>query len=121
MPEPTGDHHYAADLDELEGTDRLLTEVNGLEVAVFRVEDDLYAVSNYCVHQGGPACEGRVSGILTVDDEGELIYDRNGEIVSCPWHGWEFDIRTGEHLANPRYRLPTFDVLVHDGEIYIEW
>jgi nitrite reductase/ring-hydroxylating ferredoxin subunit len=61
--------------------------VNGRHVAIFRLDDGFFAIDNLCLHQAGPLCEG------TVDDG----------VVTCPWHGWSYDIRTG--------------VLVQDGRV----
>ena len=117
MSEAAGRVHVAS-VDTFERGDRVLVEVEGREIAVFRAEDGFYALSNYCVHQGGPVCEGLVSGTLGVEG-GELVYEKENKVVSCPWHGWEFDVETGEHLADPSYRQPTYDVEVEDGEVYV--
>jgi nitrite reductase/ring-hydroxylating ferredoxin subunit len=98
----------------------VVVDLDGREVAVFRVAGDLFALANHCVHQGGPVCEGQVSGTLAEDESGELTYERAGEVVACPWHGWEFDVRTGEALADGRYRQPTYEVVVDDGAVYVE-
>ncbi|QLG61147.1 Rieske (2Fe-2S) protein [Halorarum salinum] len=115
-----------ADLDAFEDVDRIIVDVEGREIAVFAVDGEFHAVSNYCVHQGGPVCEGMLSGGLSVedpanaDDRAELDYSYADRLVSCPWHGWEFDVVTGEHLARPKYRLPTYDVVVDDGAVYLD-
>lgn len=114
--------HYVADREELQEGDRVIVDIEGSEIAVFDLDGQLYALANYCVHQGGPVCEGQVSGTLVADrdeDGWELRYDRDNEIIACPWHGWEFDVQTGEHLVQTGYKLPTYDVVVRDGEIYI--
>lgn len=107
------------DADAFADGDRRVVEHEGREIAVFYTNGDFHAISNICVHQGGPMCDGMLSGTVTADDEGELCYDRDGEIVSCPWHGWEFDVTTGEHLANTDYRLPRYDVVVEDETVYL--
>lgn len=116
----SGSKHYIVSTAELDSTDRVVAEVQGREIAVFNTDGEYYAVANYCVHQGGPACEGLVSGTVSVSEEMELTYDCEGEIISCPWHGWEFDIKTGKHLARSEYALPTYGVVVDDGEVYVE-
>lgn len=115
-----GTKHHVVSTEDLESKDRAIAEVQGREIAVFNTGGEYYAVANYCVHQGGPACEGLLSGTVSVSDEMELTYDCEGEIVACPWHGWEFDVKTGKHLARSEYALPTYDVVVEDGEIYVE-
>jgi nitrite reductase/ring-hydroxylating ferredoxin subunit len=94
---------------------------DGREIAVFNVDGEYVAVANYCVHAGGPVCEGRLSGMVTADpDEWEWGWDREGEILACPWHGWEFDVLSGEHLSDPSKRLVTYDVVVEDGDVIVE-
>jgi len=115
-----GPRHHVVSTAELGDNDRVVVEIQGREIAVFHVDGEYYAVGNYCVHQGGPACEGLLSGTVTADEDGQLSYDRENEIVACPWHGWEFDITTGRHLANSDYALPTYDVVAEDGELYVE-
>jgi nitrite reductase/ring-hydroxylating ferredoxin subunit len=116
----TDSRHHVAAADELDPGDRLVVAVRGRELAVFNVDGDYYALSNYCTHQGGPACEGLLSGTVSVDENRELCWARDGEIVACPWHGWEFDVTNGEHLGSDRYRLPRYEVVVDDGDIYVE-
>ena len=77
--------------------------VLGHPVAVFNVEGAFYAVSNVCLHRGGPIGEG------TLD----------GPVVTCPLHGWEYDVRTGKNLANPMARLTTYAVRVEGGDVVV--
>ena len=113
------DRHFVANRTELGPGERILVELAGIEIAVFNVNGRLHALSNYCVHQGGPICEGLVSGALDADDDFALVYGMHDQVVSCPWHGWEFDISTGRHLANTGHRIPTFPVEVEDDRIYV--
>jgi nitrite reductase/ring-hydroxylating ferredoxin subunit len=107
--------------DDLDPGERLIVDTGGRELAVFNVDGEFVAVANYCVHAGGPVCEGTLSGMVTASpDEWEYGWDREGEILACPWHGWEFDLLSGEHLSDPNYRLLTYDVTVSDGIVYVE-
>lgn len=113
--------HRVADIDDLktDGT-RVLAEVDGVEVAVFRVEGDLHALANFCVHQGGPLCEGELRGHTTVAANGwEWEYDDTERIVACPWHGWLFDVTTGRSIDADQYAVPTYEVEVEDGSVYV--
>ncbi|MCO8265418.1 Rieske (2Fe-2S) protein [Haloferax sp. AB510] len=112
--------HHVITADELDEGERLVVDIQGREIAVFHSNGEFHALSNYCVHQGGPACEGQLSGTLDVDEDDELIWSCDKEIVSCPWHGWEFNITDGSHTASNHYRLPTYDVHVEDGELYVK-
>lgn len=113
------DLEYVADADDLDPGDRIIVDFRGREVAVFNVDGEFYALANYCVHQGGPACEGMISGTLAVDDDWELTYSREDQVIACPWHGWEFDITTGEHLTPTGYQLPSYEVVRRNGELYV--
>lgn len=113
--------HYVADVAELDDGDRVVVDVRERELCVFNLDGSFYALSNFCTHQGGPACEGRLSGRLTESVDGELTYEQDGEFVCCPWHGWEFNIKTGRNLAHPdEHRLPMYETVVRDGEIYVK-
>jgi nitrite reductase (NADH) small subunit len=111
---------HVGSIDSFEETNRLLLEVGNRQIAVFSAEDEFYALSNYCVHQGGPMCEGLLSGTMDTDEDGELLYNVDRRVVSCPWHGWEFDVEDGKHLSDPQYRLPSYDVVVEDEQLYVE-
>ena len=113
-------HHIASVEDVSEEGSRVLTEVDGVEIAIFRVNEELYAMANYCVHQGGPLCEGELDGRVTVgEDPLEWKYDGEERNVLCPWHGWKFDVTTGESINNDRYKIPTYEVEVENGEVYV--
>ena len=93
-------------------------------MAVFRHDGDYYAYLNWCFHQGGPCCEGTLTGtyFATYDRETRdttLRWDREGEILNCPWHGWEYDLRTGDCLSRTGRTLPSYPVEVRDGEIVV--
>jgi nitrite reductase/ring-hydroxylating ferredoxin subunit len=117
---PSNAHHVGS-ADDLHSGDYLLAEVDGIEIAVYHTEDGYFAISNFCVHQGGPLCEGPVTGTLSQNEDGTLCFDEDTRVVRCPWHGWEFDIETGEHLSRPEYSQPTYEVLVQDRELYVCW
>ena len=73
----------------------------GRMVAVANVDGTLHALDGLCPHQGGDLCEGLVTAVITADRPGEYRMSRHGEIIRCPWHGWEFDIRTGQSWCEP--------------------
>jgi nitrite reductase/ring-hydroxylating ferredoxin subunit len=110
---------------DLEVGERKLLQVEGREIAVFNVDGTYAAYVNWCPHQGGPACEGLMSGTREASydrESGEvsLEWTREGKVVNCPWHGWEFDVRTGECLSRRPIQLPSYPVRVEDGEVVIE-
>ena len=95
---------------------RKLVEVAGRSIGVFNVGGEFFALRNRCPHQGGPLCEGRLAGFVESDGPGDLRHSRPGEILRCPWHAWEYDIRTGQSYFNPSVvRVRQFDVSVEGG------
>lgn len=113
--------YKVAEIDELTSDgSRVIAEVEGREVAVFRHDGEYYALANYCIHQSGPLCEGELSGTMTSGDDGwEWDYDDEEKYVTCPWHGWRFDITTGVNVNDERYRTPMYEVKVQDGDVYV--
>lgn len=114
------ERHKVADEADLGEGARAFVEVGGVEIAVFNVEGEYYAVANYCVHQGGPLCEGELTGRYGMADDGwSWTYDPTEKNVVCPWHGWKFDVTTGRSPDDDRYAAPTYDVEVDDGVVYV--
>jgi len=110
-----------ATMDELPSDgSRVLVEVEGREIAIFRVGDDLHGVLNFCVHQGGPLCEGDLTGRTVVGEDGwEWEYEETEKHLLCPWHGWMFDVTTGVCVDAERYTVPTYEVEVEDGDVFV--
>jgi nitrite reductase/ring-hydroxylating ferredoxin subunit len=96
---------------------RTIVEVAGRAIGVFNINGEFFALRNRCPHQGGPLCEGRLSGFLESAGPGDFRYSRPGEILRCPWHAWEYDIRTGQSYFNPaQVRVRAYEVAVEPGE-----
>lgn len=98
---------------------RRIVEVGGRSIGVFNVAGRFYALHNGCPHKGGPLCEGPVCGTVLPTEDRSYAYGRDGEILRCAWHGWEFDIRTGLSLVDPAVRARTYPVDVVDGTVVI--
>ena len=108
--------YVVATVDEIRPGQRKLVEVGGLSIGVFNLNGEFFALRNRCPHQGGPLCEGKLWGLLEASRPGEFAYSRPGEILSCGWHGWEFDVRTGQSWCDPRrLRARTYAVHVEPG------
>jgi nitrite reductase (NADH) small subunit len=104
--------------------ERLLVNVDGLEVGVFRIHGELRAWENRCPHQGGPVCTGIVLGrteLVLADDKTVVREDRSTKDmhIACPWHGWEFNIDTGVCWALPIARLRAVEIYEESGEVYV--
>ena len=80
---------------------RKIVNVAGRPVAVFNIEGEYFALLNRCPHQGASLCHGLLTGLMTSESPGEIIYSRQGEFLRCPWHGWEFDVRSGQSWFDP--------------------
>lgn len=110
--------------DELPSGERVLVDVDGTAVGVLNVEGEYYAIANECVHQGGPVCAGKVQPELVAEFEepGERVRERPGDrpVIACPWHGWEYDLETGDHLGDDSLSLPTYDVVFAGGTLYLD-
>lgn len=99
--------------EELTSGERRIIAVGNLSIGVFNIDGEYYALNNVCPHQLAPLCEGRITGTVTSESVGEYDWEKDGQIVQCPWHHWEFDITTGESVFNPhKIRTRTFDVEV---------
>lgn len=108
--------YVVAAVDEIPLGGRKIVEVAGRSIGVFNVNGDFFALRNRCPHQGGPLCEGRIFGVVEAEVPGELLYSRPGEIITCAWHGWEFDIKTGQSWCDPeRLRVRSYEVRVEPG------
>lgn len=82
----------------------IVAEVNGKSLAVFQVEGSYYAIDNTCVHRGGPLGEG----------------DLDGEVVACPWHGWEYNVKTGACINNPSACVKSYPVVVEGSDLKVK-
>ena len=76
----------------------------GRIVALFNLDGNYFAIDGVCAHQGGPLARGLVAGT----------------IVACPWHGWQYDVTTGQHKTNRTISQATFPVLVEGNDILID-
>ncbi|HEX4483133.1 MAG TPA: Rieske (2Fe-2S) protein [Solirubrobacteraceae bacterium] len=104
-------------VDDIADGDHIVVEINGKSVGIFHLEGEFYGLLNYCPHRGGPMCSGQVVSWLDSDRPGDLRLDSSRKLLECPWHGWEFDIKTGQSYFDPRRtRIRPFPVAVEAGE-----
>jgi len=108
--------HVVAAVDEIPPGGRKIVEVDGRSIGVFNVGGEFFALRNRCPHQGGPLCLGQRVGLVTATVPGEYVYSRPGEMIRCPWHGWEFSLRTGRSWFNPAHtRVRSYRLEVRDA------
>jgi len=96
-------------------------EVEGRALVVLRRGEEFVALRDLCPHQGAPLSAGELGGTPLPCRPGEPIqYGRMGEVLTCPWHGWEFDVGTGRALAHPQARVRVYPVRREGGRLWVE-
>ena len=115
---------FVAKASELKDGDRRIVFVGDNEIGVFRHGGQYFAYSNFCLHQGGPACEGltiaKVEERIMPDKTSKGLYFSDTELhFVCPWHGYEYDIKTGECAGNRALRLRSFPVVRRGTDIFV--
>jgi nitrite reductase/ring-hydroxylating ferredoxin subunit len=135
------ERHVVAKVAELPPGSRRLVTIRGQDVVVFNVGGEYFALLDRCPHQGGSLSRGKLTGLVEASAPGEVRYSRRGEIIRCPWHGWEYDLRTGKSFCDPArlrvrnyeattmpgtelvagpYTAETFEVTVEDDYVVVE-
>ncbi|HEU5140259.1 MAG TPA: Rieske (2Fe-2S) protein [Bacillales bacterium] len=107
---------------ELQPGEKMRTNLGRIPVVVCRTLDgEFYAFSNSCIHQGAPMSEGAICGATApTDTPGDYRYEKEGEILRCPWHGREYDIKNeGRMLVDPSRRLPSFNVSIEEDKVVV--
>jgi nitrite reductase/ring-hydroxylating ferredoxin subunit len=113
-----------SELAAFENPGRKVVEVAGMEVGVFRLGDEFFAYENKCPHLEGPVCQGKILPLTTEDIHADgtsngRVFSKTKMNIVCPWHGFEFDIRTGTHPMDLKVRLRRIPVKVRDGGVYV--
>jgi nitrite reductase/ring-hydroxylating ferredoxin subunit len=92
------------DADEIPDGERKIMRIGGRSMGIFHHEGEWYAVRNYCLHRSGPVATG----------------DLEGDVLTCPWHGYQYDVKTGEFLLDPAVKLETYEVGIRDGKVHVQ-
>jgi 3-phenylpropionate/trans-cinnamate dioxygenase ferredoxin subunit len=98
---------------------RTLLEHRRHQIAVFNVAGRLYAVRNRCPHHGGPLCHGQIGGTRLPSDTMQYRWGMENRVLTCPWHGWQYDLDTGRTLFDPKMRVPVYGVAVEEDQIVV--
>ena len=93
--------HVVAPVTDIPPGSRKLFTVRGRPIVVFNIKGEFFGLFNRCPHQGGELVNGTLCGLIQSKEPGTYTYTREGEVLRCPWHGWEFDIRTGQSWCEP--------------------
>ena len=94
----------AAGTTEIKAGTGLTVEVNGTSLAIFNVSGTFHAIDNTCVHRGGPLGEG----------------DLDGEVVTCPWHQWSYNVTTGKCINSPAACVKSYPVKIEGADITVQ-
>jgi len=109
--------HVVGSTAEIGPGQRKIVEINDISIGVFNVHGTYYALRNRCPHQGAPLCQGSLKGTALPSLPGEYLWAREGEILRCPWHGWEFDVTTGRSVCCPqKVRVRSYEVTIDTDE-----
>jgi nitrite reductase/ring-hydroxylating ferredoxin subunit len=115
---------FVAKIADFKDGERRIIFVGDNEIGVFRHEGEFYAYSNFCLHQGGPACEGltiaKVEERLRPDKTSMGLYFSETEMhFVCPWHGMEYNIKTGECASDRRLKLKKYEIVRKGDDVYV--
>jgi len=111
------ERHIVARAEEIPPGGRKIITIYGREIGVFNIGGEFFALLNRCPHQGGKLCLGHLVAHLEPGRPGEYRRTREGELLKCPWHGWMYDVRSGQSWCDPGdIRATSYAVTVEPGE-----
>jgi len=111
-------HFNVGSADMLHGEKRII-DIDGKRIGIFNVHGEYYALHDRCPHMAGSLCGGPVTGTALESSHGEFVYGKEGELIRCGWHGWEFEIATGQCLVDQRTRAKTYAVTVEEDALVL--
>jgi len=113
--------HVVAKASDVPPGARTRRVIDGKPVLVLNIKGELFALSDTCPHRGASLAGGKLTGHVASSTPGQYTYSRTGEILRCPWHAWEFDVRTGRSWCDPkRMRLMQHSVTIEPGAALME-
>lgn len=108
--------HIIASVEDIPNGGRVALTVKGRPIVVFNRDGQYFALLDRCPHSGAKLSLGLLTGILQSNSPGCFRYSRDGEIIKCPWHGWEFDVRSVQSYCSPQsVKTKSYDVKVESG------
>jgi 3-phenylpropionate/trans-cinnamate dioxygenase ferredoxin subunit len=112
--------HDVAEVGEIEIGKCKIVSIGGRSIGIYYNGENYFAIRNVCPHEQAELCKGTFTGTTLPSKPHEYIYGRDGEILVCPWHGWEYDVNTGQSLVDPnRYRVKVYEVSVENNRIMV--
>lgn len=131
-PSGNSKRYVVADSAEIPPGGRKIIKVAGREIGIFNVGGEYFALRNVCPHMGAPICRGRTRPLVVWDEEtftgssttaamdsGGVAFQREGEILKCPWHLWEFDLRTGTSMHDEELQVRTYTVVQEGTDVVL--
>jgi len=114
--------HLVCSYEELEQTGKKAVLIDRKPIVIVRAASgEVFALRDVCPHKGPCLSDGMIDKGCSAEDVGEYIYERDQELIRCPWHSWEFDIRTGKSIFDPdKVRVKTYEVSVEDEKVFVE-
>jgi len=109
--------HVVALASEIAPGECKIVSAGGREVGVYNINDAFYALINRCPHEGAAVCRGQIFGRPESDMPGNYRLIQRGEMVRCPWHGWLFEIKTGQSWCDSATRARSIPVSIETGEV----
>jgi nitrite reductase/ring-hydroxylating ferredoxin subunit len=108
--------YLVATVDEIPPGQRKIITIAGRSIGIFNINGEFFALRNRCPHAGAPLCQGVLSGFVHSQGPGDYTYTQKGEILRCPWHQWEFDIKTGQSWFDPvKTRARSYEAKIEPG------
>jgi nitrite reductase/ring-hydroxylating ferredoxin subunit len=116
--------YYAGNVAEYADGDRRVVICGDTEVGLFKIGEDFYAWHNRCAHRAGPVCQGRIMNRVIEPVAADrtvraMAYADGDHNIICPWHGYEYSIKTGANQGTARLKLKKADISIRDGELYV--
>jgi nitrite reductase/ring-hydroxylating ferredoxin subunit len=112
--------YFVGTVNEIPSEKPKIIDIEGTSIGVVKQNEKYYAVRNLCPHKLAPLCMGTVGGTMLPCEEQEYQFGLEGQVIRCPWHGWEFDLETGKALfETSNLRVTTYQVEIKNGEVYV--
>lgn len=109
--------HVVATTREIPAGGNKVVVINGRELVVWHINGEYFCLLNRCPHEGAPMSKSTCVAVLNSSEPGKFERSREGEMLRCPWHGWEFDVRTGQSYFDPVHcKVRAYPTAVEPGE-----
>lgn len=113
--------HLVTTVEVLEEAKPSVHTVEGRSIGIIKSKGEIYAVRNICPHKRAPVCQGQLRGTMLPSAPNTFVFGMENQVLRCPWHGWEFNLTTGETICDGlSKKLTFFPVTIKDGAVYVE-